>query len=37
MKYPLAVVNRLLELYGEDVGLGYNIMCAFMKTLAKSS
>ncbi|KAJ7796714.1 hypothetical protein B0H14DRAFT_2390399 [Mycena olivaceomarginata] len=37
MKYPLAVVNSLLDMYGPDIGLGYNIMCAFWKTLHRSS
>lgn len=37
MKYPLAVVKRLLDLYGADIGLGYDIMCAFYKTLLRSS
>lgn len=37
MKYPIAIVDRLLDLYGSDIGLAYNIMCAFIKTLAKSS
>lgn len=37
MKYPIAVVDRLVELYGSDIGLGYDIMCAFIKTLGKSS
>jgi len=32
MKYPLAVVARLLDLHGADIGLGYGIMCAFFKT-----
>ncbi|ESK82955.1 hypothetical protein Moror_11811 [Moniliophthora roreri MCA 2997] len=36
MKYPLLVVNRLIELYGPDIGLGYDIMCAFFKTLMQS-
>jgi hypothetical protein len=36
MKYPLAIVERLLQLYGSDICLGYDIMCAFVKTLAKS-
>ncbi|KAJ7478780.1 hypothetical protein B0H11DRAFT_1725671, partial [Mycena galericulata] len=26
MKYPLAVVKRLLDLYGADIGLGYDIL-----------
>lgn len=37
MKYPLAIVNRFLERYGPDACLGYDIMCAFMKTLSRSS
>ncbi|KAL0063569.1 hypothetical protein AAF712_009486 [Marasmius tenuissimus] len=36
MKYPLAVVKALLERYGHDIGLGYDIMCAFYKTLLRS-
>ncbi|KAL0571876.1 hypothetical protein V5O48_010096 [Marasmius crinis-equi] len=36
MKYPLAIVNKLLERYGEDLGLGYDIMCAFYKTMQQS-
>ena len=37
MKYPLAVISRLFDEYGMDLGLGYDIMCAFIKTLARSS
>ena len=37
MKYPIAIVDRLFEIYGADIGLGYDIMCAFIKTLGKSS
>ncbi|KAF9035755.1 hypothetical protein BJ165DRAFT_1533241 [Panaeolus papilionaceus] len=37
MKYPLAVVNRLFDDYGSDICLGYDIMCAFYKTLSCSS
>ncbi|KAJ3499863.1 hypothetical protein NLJ89_g10044 [Agrocybe chaxingu] len=37
MKYPLSVVNRLMDDFGSDICLGYDIMCAFTKTLAKSS
>ncbi|KAJ7506731.1 hypothetical protein B0H11DRAFT_2153790 [Mycena galericulata] len=37
MKYPLAMVQRLLDRYGKDIGLGYDIMCAFFKTLLRSS
>ncbi|KAJ7785306.1 hypothetical protein DFH07DRAFT_948386 [Mycena maculata] len=37
MKYPLAMIKRILDRYGKDIGLGYNIMCAFFKTLLRSS
>ncbi|KAJ7284762.1 hypothetical protein C8J57DRAFT_1053159 [Mycena rebaudengoi] len=37
MKYPLAMVKWILDHYGADVGLGYDIMCAFFKTLMRSS
>ncbi|KAJ7281719.1 hypothetical protein C8J57DRAFT_1056560 [Mycena rebaudengoi] len=37
IKYPLAVSDHLLETYGEDQALGYDIMCAFFKTLKRSS
>jgi len=37
MKYPLAIVNELFQRYGFDIGLGYDIMCAFIKTLLRSS
>ncbi|KAF7330598.1 hypothetical protein MSAN_02460000 [Mycena sanguinolenta] len=37
MKYPLAMVKYLLDHYGADIGLGYDIMCAFFKTLMRSS
>ncbi|KAK7016037.1 hypothetical protein R3P38DRAFT_3321519 [Favolaschia claudopus] len=37
MKYPLALVKWLLDKYGADIGLGYDIMCAFFKTLMRSS
>ncbi|KAJ6563493.1 hypothetical protein B0H10DRAFT_2115144 [Mycena sp. CBHHK59/15] len=33
----LAIVKRLLDRCGEDIGLGYDIMCAFFKTLLRSS
>jgi hypothetical protein len=36
MKYPLAVVQRLIDMYGSDICLGYDIMCAFIKTLSHS-
>lgn len=37
MKYPLACLNRLFELYGSDLALGYDIACAFMTTVSRSS
>ncbi|CAK5261820.1 unnamed protein product [Mycena citricolor] len=37
MKYPLALVSYLLDTYGANIGLGYDIMCAFFKTLLRSS
>ena len=35
-KYPLAIIDRLLTVYGSDGGLAYDIGCAFSKTLANS-
>ncbi|KAJ7236996.1 hypothetical protein C8J57DRAFT_1087944 [Mycena rebaudengoi] len=37
MKYPLAITDHMLETYGGDQGLGYDIMCAFFTTLMCSS
>ncbi|KIY54035.1 hypothetical protein FISHEDRAFT_32180 [Fistulina hepatica ATCC 64428] len=37
MKYPIANVNYVIDTYGEDIGQGYDIICAFMKTLHQSS
>ncbi|KAI5987211.1 hypothetical protein EDD15DRAFT_2136971, partial [Pisolithus albus] len=31
-KYPLAIVNRLLAVYGKNGGVAYDIGCAFAKT-----
>lgn len=36
-KYPLAIINRLLAVYGSDGGLAYDIGCAFATTLANST
>ncbi|KAK1216235.1 hypothetical protein PQX77_021149 [Marasmius sp. AFHP31] len=36
MKYPLSIVHKILERYGEDLGIGYDIMCAFWKTMMRS-
>ncbi|KAJ2930481.1 hypothetical protein H1R20_g6616, partial [Candolleomyces eurysporus] len=35
-KYPLAVVEALLDAYGNDIGGGYDIGCKFHTTLAQS-
>ncbi|KAG6906459.1 hypothetical protein DXG01_013831 [Tephrocybe rancida] len=35
-KYPLAVVATLLEVFGEDIGGGYDIGCKFKTTLNQS-
>ncbi|KAF9242899.1 hypothetical protein BU15DRAFT_86696 [Melanogaster broomeanus] len=36
-KYPLAVVNKLVETFGSDLGGGYDIGCQFSTTLDRSS
>ncbi|KAF8344671.1 hypothetical protein F5887DRAFT_918042 [Amanita rubescens] len=36
-KYPLAIVNQLLEDIGDRIGCAYDIGCTFSKTLGKSS
>ncbi|KAF9049005.1 hypothetical protein BJ165DRAFT_1343532, partial [Panaeolus papilionaceus] len=35
-KYPLAAVDRLLDAFGSDLGIGYNIGCKFRTTLKNS-
>ncbi|RDX39811.1 hypothetical protein OH76DRAFT_1424081, partial [Lentinus brumalis] len=37
MKYALAIINKLLEVYGPDILVGYDIGCEFSKTLEHSS
>lgn len=37
MKYPLACLRRLFDLYGSDLALGYDIACAFMTTVTRST
>ncbi|TFK59430.1 hypothetical protein BDN72DRAFT_905854 [Pluteus cervinus] len=37
MKYPIAHVQALMNRYGSDIGLGYDIWCQLIKTLRKSS
>lgn len=36
MKYPLAIVHQLLQDFGSDICLAYDIMCAFITTLKDS-
>ena len=36
MKYPLAIVDKLLDVYGEDICIGYDIACS-SATLKSSS
>lgn len=36
-KYPLALLNHLMSVLGENGGCAYDIGCAFAKTLASSS
>jgi hypothetical protein len=33
MKYGLTIADHLFGTYGKDIGLGYDIMCAFIKPL----
>lgn len=35
-KYPLAVVNKLLHIFGASLGGGYDIGCQFQTTLERS-
>ncbi|KAI0371570.1 hypothetical protein BV20DRAFT_941699 [Pilatotrama ljubarskyi] len=37
MKYPIAIMNRLIEVYGPNVKVGYDVACAFHKILRRSS
>lgn len=36
MKYPLAIINRMIEVYGTGFQYGYDIACAFEKILRRS-
>ena len=36
-KYPLAIVQKLLDTFGKDLGLGYDIGCKFKTTVRQSS
>lgn len=33
MKYPLAIVNKLIDVFGLDLALGYDIGCRFKSTI----
>ena len=35
-KYPLAIVNHQLDIFGEDQAIGYDIGCAFASTVKSS-
>ncbi|KAI5987296.1 hypothetical protein EDD15DRAFT_2199661 [Pisolithus albus] len=35
-KYPLAIISKLLEVFGKDLGGGYDIGCQFKTTLDQS-
>ncbi|KAJ3717531.1 hypothetical protein C8R42DRAFT_587087, partial [Lentinula raphanica] len=35
-KYPLAIVDRLLDVFGRDLGMGYDIGCGFKATIKKT-
>lgn len=35
-KYPLACVSKILDVFGPDIGGGFDIWCRFKTTLAKS-
>jgi len=37
MKYPLAIINKLIDEHGTDIKVAYDIYCSFSKTLAASS
>jgi hypothetical protein len=36
MKYAIAITSRLIDTFGSDIGLAYDIMCAFIKMLHSS-
>ncbi|KAI0310830.1 hypothetical protein OF83DRAFT_1226273, partial [Amylostereum chailletii] len=36
-KYPLALLELILDIFGDDVRLGYDIGCSFTATIKKSS
>ncbi|PIL29409.1 hypothetical protein GSI_09461 [Ganoderma sinense ZZ0214-1] len=36
MKYPLAIIAKLIDVYGENIVVGYDIGCKFRKTVSTS-
>ncbi|KAI0059962.1 hypothetical protein BV25DRAFT_1918089 [Artomyces pyxidatus] len=36
-KYPLAIIDQALRVFGDNIGMGYDIGCSFTATIAKSS
>ncbi|KAF9046183.1 hypothetical protein BJ165DRAFT_1345868, partial [Panaeolus papilionaceus] len=36
-KYPVAIVSKMVDTFGEDLALGYDIGCRFSTTLSRSS
>uniref|UniRef100_A0A0W0FIW6 Uncharacterized protein n=1 Tax=Moniliophthora roreri TaxID=221103 RepID=A0A0W0FIW6_MONRR len=36
MKYPLAIINKLMDEFGLDLCVAYDIMCTFFKTMLQS-
>ncbi|KZT58563.1 hypothetical protein CALCODRAFT_427763, partial [Calocera cornea HHB12733] len=36
-KYPLACLSKIMDVYGTDLGVGYDIGCDHSKTVARSS
>ncbi|KAG2032361.1 hypothetical protein BDR03DRAFT_936026 [Suillus americanus] len=36
-KYPLATINKLIDVFGDHLGIGSNIGCSLRKTVAASS
>ncbi|PBK68454.1 hypothetical protein ARMSODRAFT_988697 [Armillaria solidipes] len=35
-KYPLAIVEQLLDLFGDNLGIGYDVSCKFSITVSQS-
>lgn len=35
-KYPLAITNYMLDTYGDDIGIGYDVGCTFSQLIRNS-